>query len=146
MGNLEGLAQSQTVQQIFDWHKQRGDAEPARGYLGASIIGHECSRYLWYTFRGCYTPDFSGRLYRLFETGDVEEVRFVKELRAIGCTVHATDPQTGKQFAVSEWAGHFKGHTDGCALGVPEAPKTWHLLEFKTFNAKRFAALKVYWK
>jgi len=133
--------QSKTVAAIFDYHKKRGDAEPARGYLGASIIGHSCERYLWYTFRQCVKRNFSGRMYRLFETGDLEEARFVKELRAIGCTVHEVDPGTDEQFEVTALGGHFSGHMDGCAIGVPEAPKTWHVLEFKTHNSKSFGEL-----
>ncbi len=144
MGDLEQFTRQQleTVNRIYAWHKERGDAEPARGYLGASIIGHECDRYLWYTFRGCCKPEFEGRLYRLFETGDLEEARFVKELRAIGCTVHDTDPETGEQFEFLALGGHFSGHMDGCALGIPEAPKTWHVLEFKTAKGSLHAKLK----
>jgi len=132
--------ETKTVQAIYDYHKRLGDSEPKRGYLGASIIGHGCDRYLWYTFRGCVKRDFSGRLYRLFETGDLEEPRFVKELREIGCTVHDVD-ENGEQFVVHALGGHFSGHMDGCALGVPEAPKTWHVTEFKTSAAKYFAKL-----
>jgi hypothetical protein len=80
-------------------------------------------------------------MYLLFETGQLEEARFVAELRSIGCEVHDVN-ENGEQFAVEAFGGHFSGHMDGCALGVPEAPKTWHVLEFKTHNAKSFAKLK----
>lgn len=132
--------ESETVKQIFDWHKKMGDAEDSRGYLGASSIGHECERYLWYSFRHCGKEAFDGRMYRLFETGNLEEARFVRELRAIGCTVHETD-ERGEQWAVHDLGGHFSGHMDGVALGIPEAPQTWHVLEFKTHNGKSFAKL-----
>jgi hypothetical protein len=132
---------SATVDAIYAYHKKRGDSEPKRGYLGASIIGHECERYLWYCFRQACKPEFSGRLYRLFETGDLEEVRFHKELRAIGCTVYEVDGH-GNQWEVNTLSGHISGHMDGAALGIPEAPKTWHVLEFKTHNAKSFTKLK----
>jgi len=144
MGNLFKLIPqtSEVVQKIYDWHKRLGDAEPERGYLGASIIGHECDRFLWYNFRQCVSRDFSGRLYRLFETGDLAEPRFVKELRGIGCTVHEVDAETGKQFEVTALGGHFSGHMDGVGQGIPGAPSTWHVLEFKTHNAKSFAKLQ----
>ena len=131
---------SMTVQAIFDSYKKAGDAESQRGYLGASIIGHACSRYLWYNFRMCCQESFDGRMYRLFETGDKEERRFVSDLRQIAVQVHDVD-ENGRQFAVHAVGGHFSGHMDGCALGIPEAPKTWHVLEFKTHNAKSFAKL-----
>ena len=148
--------QSKTVGAIFAHYKKAGDSKPARGYLGASIIGAPCERYLWYTFRQCCKPNFSGRMYRLFKTGDFEETRFVKDLRDIGCEVHdhVPIPKDGdpgyrrgmviepQQFEVSALGGHFSGHMDGCALGIPEAPKTWHVLEFKTHSAKSFRRLK----
>jgi hypothetical protein len=132
---------SQTIEAIYAAYKKAGDSEQPRGYLGASLIGHSCERYLWYTFRYCYRPEFSGRMYRLFETGDFEEARFVSDLRSIGCEVHERD-EAGNQFAVSALGGHFSGHMDSGILGVIEAPKTWHVGEFKTHNAKSFAKLK----
>jgi len=133
---------SATVQAIYDYHKKVGDSSDSRGYLGASIIGHHCERYLWYVFRGAAREEFDGRMYRLLETGDLAEPRFVTELRAIGCTVHDVDPTTGEQFEVSALGGLFSGHMDGCAIGIPEAPKTWHVLEFKTHNDKSFKKLE----
>ena len=144
MGDLESILpkESATVAAIYAHYKRTGDAEPKRGYLGASIIGHPCERYLWYTFRQATKPEIDGRTYRLFETGDLAESRFVADLRAIGCEVHEKDPSTGQQFEVSALGGHFSGHMDGCARGIPEAPATWHVLEFKTHNAKSYAKLK----
>jgi hypothetical protein len=80
-------------------------------------------------------------LYRLFNRGHREEATFVEELRGIGCEVHEFDAD-GNQFEVIACDGHFKGHTDGAALGIPEAPKTWHLLEMKTSSAKQFAKVE----
>jgi len=133
--------ESATVEAIYAYWKQRGANEKRRGYLGGSEIGKECSRQLWYNFRHCSAPDFDGRLYRLFNRGHREEETFVAELRGIGCQVFEYD-SNGDQFEVVACNGHFKGHTDGVALGVPEAPKTWHLLEMKTASAKSFAKTK----
>ena len=132
---------SKTVQAIYAWHESKREDKP-RTYLGASQIGAECERSLWYDFRHCGGEDFSGRMLRLFETGDLAEFRFVDELKGIGCTIHEVDPQTGKQFEVKDLGGHFSGHMDGAGVGIPEAPQAWHVLEFKTHNAKSFAKLK----
>jgi len=113
-----------------------------RGHLGASLIGGECDRALWLSFRWASTPQFDGRMLRLFQTGHMAEARFVADLRRIGVTVHETDPETGRQISVSAAGGHFSGSLDGAAIGIPEAPKTWHALEFKTHNVKSFAKLK----
>jgi hypothetical protein len=141
MGDLSAFQknETETVSRIYAYWKAKGDAEPTRGYLGASIIGHDCDRFLWFTFRNCITKTFTGRIYRLFNTGHREEPRFFQELRGIGCEVHGDEDE---QIAVSAVAGHFSGHMDAVALGIPEAPKTWHLCEFKTHSSKSFGKLQ----
>jgi hypothetical protein len=47
----------------------------------------------------------------------------------------------GGQFSYTACDGHFGGSLDGVVAGLPEAPKTPHLLEIKTHNAKSFADL-----
>jgi hypothetical protein len=112
-----------------------------RGHLGASEIGHECNRYLWLSFRWAKNPTFDGRILRLFESGNREEPRLIANLRAIGADVHDRD-ENGAQFSFKDIGGHFSGSMDGAAKGLPEAPDVWHVLEFKTSNAKSFAALE----
>lgn len=145
MGDLSFVTPdvSLTVQAIYDFWKKRGQAEPVRRYMGGSSIGLECDRRLWYQFRIGDFEEFEGRMIRLFSRGHREEPVFVEELRGIGCIVHEVDKE-GKQFKVTALGGHFAGHMDGAGLGIPEAPKTWHLLEFKTHSAKSFADLKRY--
>jgi hypothetical protein len=112
-----------------------------RLHLGASLIGHACERYLWLTFRWAKAKRWPGRMLRLFETGQLEESRIVRNLRDIGATVHDTAPD-GKQWRVEAFGGHFAGSMDAAAVGLPEAPKTWHVLEFKTHNEKSFKDLQ----
>jgi len=141
VGDLEEILakESEVVKRIYSWHESKRHGS-SRGYLGGSLIGHDCERYLWFSFRGAANPVFDGRMLRLFQTGDLEESRFVAELRGIGLTVLEAD-ETGQQFRVEALGGHFAGHMDGVAVGVPTAEKTWHLLEFKTHNSKNFAKL-----
>ena len=113
-----------------------------RNHLGASLIGRPCARELWYRFRWTQEEKFDGRMFRLFERGQLEENRFVKFLRDIGCEVHETDPETGKQWRISDCGGHFGGSTDGVAKGLPDLdPEEWFLCEFKTHSAKSFGKL-----
>ena len=112
-----------------------------RSHLGASLIGKECERALWYDFRWTTKAKFPGRVLRLFETGHLAEARLVQNLRRTGATVLEVDPETGRQFRVAAHGGHFGGSLDGIALNLLEAPKTWHVLEFKTHSAKSFADL-----
>lgn len=109
--------------------------------MGASMIGHECARYIWLSWRWAMKPEFPGRILRLFSTGQREESRIIEELRGIGAEVWDTDPSTGGQWRVSAFNGHFAGSLDGVAKGLPEAPKTPCVLEFKTSGAKAFADL-----
>ncbi len=113
-----------------------------REHLGASIIGTECERALWYDFRWATRATHSGRLLRLFQTGHLAEERFVADLRRIGVTVLEVDPENGKQWSVRDDTGHFGGSMDGVLQGLLEAPKAWHVAEFKTHSTKSFEALK----
>jgi len=133
--------QTPTVTAIEAVYKARGDAEERRRYLGGSAIGAECDRALWYSFRHCSEPEFPGRLYRLFQTGHLEEPRMVQDLRDIGVTVSEVDDD-GEQYGVKALGGHFGGHMDGVGIGLPEAEKTWHVLEFKTHCRKSFEKLR----
>lgn len=127
---------------IYEQYEKRGRSEKPRTYLGASIIGKECKRALWYDFRWASREQFDGRMYRLFQSGFAAEPRFIADLRAIGVEVHDVDPSTGRQFGFSEHGGHMKGHMDGAARLIPGGGKKWHVVEFKTHSAKSFADLK----
>jgi hypothetical protein len=119
------------------------DAENWDG-LGFSMseLHNECERALWYQVRwAAARENFTGRMLRLFETGHREEARIIAELRRIGLEVHDVDPDTGKQFLARALAGHVRGKLDGMALGVPEAPAAWHVVEAKSHNDKSFKAL-----
>lgn len=123
--------------------------ENPRGYLGMSGIASECERKLWYGFH-FVKPErsHSQRVERIFNTGHIAESFIIADLKRIGCEVYRYGPDgekiemTGEkgeeQDRCVDIAGHFMGHTDGTVLGIPEAPKTEHLLEMKTHNDKSF--------
>jgi hypothetical protein len=104
-----------------------------RRHLGASLIGHECARYLWYVFRWVEAAAFSGRMMRLFNRGHETEARFVYWLRGIGFEVWDVDPATNEQFRIHGVSGHFGGGLDGI-LRMPAAYQFQEplLLEMKT--------------
>jgi len=114
-----------------------------RRHLGASLIGHDCPRFLWYVFRWADKEIFEGRMLRLFERGQLEEARFVKLLEGVGATVYDRDPATGKQWLISDVEGHFGGSTDGVGVGIPQLPPELPaVLEMKTHGEKSFAILR----
>ena len=117
-----------------------GESPPFRGHLGASLIGRECTRELWYSFHWATKKEFGGRMQRLFNRGHLEEPRFVALLEMIGCTVWQVDAQ-GRQFRVEGHRGHFGGSIDAVISGLPEMGATPVLGEFKTHNDKSFKKL-----
>lgn len=120
----------------------RGAEEnPFRNHMGASLIGKECGRAIWYGFRWTTRPSFGGRILRLFNRGHLEEGRFIAALLTIGVQIFQQDGN-GKQFRISDAGGHFGGSGDGVAIGIPDLPAgTPCLLEFKTHNDKSFIKL-----
>ena len=88
-----------------------------RTHLGASQIGHPCSRYLWYMFRWVKEQRNPGRSARLLNRGKREEDRFIEWLRGIGAEVWEHDTN-GTQFRVKAVNGHFGGSLD-CVIKLP---------------------------
>ena len=124
--------QASTVRAIYQAYEAANEHYDSLG-VSVGLIGTECDRALWYTLRWASEPEaFSGKQLRLFDTGNIEEDRLVADLESIGVEV------TGQQDRIRLAAGHIRGKCDGKALGVPEAPKTEHLLEFKSANDKNF--------
>lgn len=116
----------------------RGQQDPFRSHMGASLIGGECARSIWYGWRWVTKPNFPGRILRLFNRGHLEEARFIALLLMIGVEVYQQDAN-GNQFRISHANGHFGGSGDGVGIGIPDlAPGTAALLEFKTHGEKSF--------
>lgn len=114
-------------------------SEPPREYLGASIIGHPCVRYLWLAFRWASLEWLNGRQERLLETGKREEDIAVENLKKAGVEII----NTGKDQLDLDFGCHVKGHPDGIILsGVPEASQTKHVWEHKTMSDSNFKNLK----
>ena len=120
---LHDIIEGKLVQQEF------------REYIGISGLGGPCSRKIWYDFHWAYDRMIPQRLARIFERGDLEEPRVIRDLAAAG--VHVKN-MLKDQLEVADVTGHIKGHPDGMAINIPGAEKTMHLLEIKTMNRKRY--------
>ncbi len=137
---------AQQIKDAIDAYCAEAYDDGHRTHLGASLIGHECSRHLWYVFRWVRHERFPPRMLRLFNRGHREEARFIEWLRGIGWEV-STSPGSWTQgcpneadmpqHRVSAVMGHFGGSLDG--LGRPEEKlhaleedDDAYLLEFKT--------------
>lgn len=118
-----------------------------RDYLGASMIGKNCWRAIWYSFHfASEKKSLPIRANRIFERGHLEEARVIKELQDAGVEVfkrigNKKVPLTGTIDEEQEehvgFAGHVKGHPDGRVSGIPESSQE-HLLEIKTAKDSKF--------
>jgi len=125
------LPESLTTAHLVDDFQKQG---PPRAHLGASVLGHECERWLWLSFRWAIVERFPGRILRLFRRGQMEEYTVIADLRQSLIEVtECLDEQRQIDFG-----GHVKGSPDGVVYGIPESPKKEHLLEIKTHSKKSF--------
>ena len=115
------------------------DREP-RGHLGASVIGRPCNREIWFSFRWAKRPNWDARMLRLFDRGHREEARFEEWISKISDAFYATDPKTGQQIRISDFAGYFGGSLDGVVTN-PAGLKGHFLTEFKTHSKKSYDKL-----
>ena len=109
--------------------------QPQRRHIGASAIGAPCARAIWYSFHWASERTITPRQARLFSRGHREEPIVIKDLEDIGVKILT------RQESVKFCNGHAGGSSDGRIIGIPDAPKTEHLLEIKTASKKRFEAL-----
>lgn len=118
--------------------------------LGASQIGSECSKMLWLSFRWTVPSKFEmpkrsnktpGQMLKLFERGQDEEDRFIRDLERVGIELQSFS-EDGSQIRIDLLGGHFGGNVDGVGKGFLEAPKAEHVIEYKTHNDKSFQHLK----
>lgn len=109
--------------------------------IGASGIGEECTRAVWFDWRGFSDDKPSGRLLRLFKTGFIQEDRMLEDLKNAGLEVWGYD-ENGDQWTYTAANGHFVCKLDGVVRGVPGAEKTVHTLEIKTSALKGFKEMQ----
>jgi hypothetical protein len=103
-----------------------------RPHMGVSLLGHHCDRWLWINFRWAVVEDFDGRILRLFRRGHSEEDTIIRDLRNIGIDIRSSQRRV-------DFGNHVSGSLDGVIeSGVPEAPKSRHVAEFKTHSKKSF--------
>lgn len=122
--------QASTVRAIYEAYEAAAESWDSLG-ISVGEANAPCDRQLWYSFRWASPLEkHHGRQLRLFATGNLEEDRLVDDLQRIGVDVY------GQQDRIRLVGSHVRGKCDGKAMGIPEAPKTEHLLEFKSSNAK----------
>lgn len=104
-----------------------------RGYIGCSVIGHECDRYIWLNKYGKQLKyEIPFRLGRIFERGNLEEERIFSSLKKLSCVELLS---TQLSFASSILQG-------SCDAVIRDKPGNQYILELKTMNDGNFKRLK----
>lgn len=138
-GNSYRAYLQQVLPHISDAY--RPETDRFRTHLGASVLGEDCLRKVWYGFHWYGKETFPGRILRLFNRGHLEEGRIIALLLSAGLKVYQQDAE-GRQYRFKALGGHLGGSTDGVLMGVPEFPNTPCLAEVKTHNDASFVSLK----
>lgn len=130
-----------TIEAVKDaYMKARKD--DVRDYLGASLIGHPCSRYIWYEIH--HYPKIKGKPEWLWAADDGHRTESIvaNRLRLVNGIELWTHKPDGKQYGWEALGGKFRGHLDGVIRGLIQAPKTTHVWECKAANHKKFSAFQ----
>jgi len=112
-------------------------------YIGASKIGHECDRHIYFDMTGA-PQDPPNELWGnagllAAEDGHRSEPIMAARLRLVTGIELSTEQSPGVQWGF-DW-GFLRGNIDGGIRGLLQAPLTWHIWDHKRGNAKKFNKL-----
>jgi len=150
-GNKFKAMEAQVLPHMTDAYRQEDGGY--RSHLGASVIGKECERSIFYAWRWVSNNSPRGkkhepaskaesRMRRLWNRGHLEEGRFIAMLLAANIAVYQQN-EKGTQLQFKAFNGHFSGSCDAVLQGVPDLPVGVPCLgEFKTHSDKSFEELK----
>lgn len=100
-------------------------------WLGASLIGHECTRYIFLKFICAFNENFTGRILRVFRNGHEAEPRIGADLKLAGCEIFDEQLEIDAPFC----KGHAGSTIDG-KIKMPDGEVL--LLEYKTAKSTAF--------
>lgn len=123
--------------------QREGQRAPSRR-VGASSVGHDCTRRGWYSFRWASPSRMDAKGLMTVNDGHRGEIVMANLLRGVeGVQLWTENPDAPEeQISFELVAGHFVGKLDGVILGLLQAPKTPHVWEAKVVNEKKFQKLK----
>lgn len=113
--------------------------EQSRGYIGASQIGSDCQRAIWYTYKGYDKLVFNPRTKINYEIGKNLERFFMGCLAECGLNIECAEEKNDYLFVQDKAIPIFQGHLDGI-LTMPNGEKC--VVEFKTCKNTSFIKFK----
>lgn len=110
---------------------QSRDDKKTRDYIGASTIGSDCLRQIWYEYKGYQAIDVPTKTRRTWTIGKVLEATILDWLEEAGLTIARSwlDLQ-------AEGMPYFKGHLDSVWM---KKDKPFAILEIKTAKDASFS-------
>jgi len=128
--------------------ERKNAAQPGRTYLGASRLGEECHRKLYFEYTNApKDKGFSGQTLRMFDMGHDGETRVAEYFRTAGFDLR-TENKDGKQFGFyiakdpATGQARIAGHADGIFAGGPPVLLYPCLWENKALGAKSWSDVK----
>ena len=121
------------------YSKLNNETEEPRHYIGASSIGHQCERYLWYEFHEPIHKQFSVKQKLTFKIGHYLEKMLIDVLSSIDdVTISKAAPFNDYLKVNSDELEVFQGHMDGIITfsGISA------VLEIKTARDSSFRIFK----
>lgn len=137
---LPNVEDDPLIDAIYANLEAKAKEEKPRNYVGASSIGDDCERKLYYRLR--HSEEAAPRKAELIlaaNDGYRSEdyvASLIREIPGVELTTHDVH---GKQLGFRH--GIFAGHIDGIIDGLPQAPKTSYIWENKCSNEKKYNAL-----
>ena len=107
--------------------------------LGASSLGHDCERHLWYGYKWAKPSSMTPRALRIVQRGNAEEATFAAMLDLIDGVEVNMYAEKG-QHSASAYDGVVVCKVDAMVTGIPEMQQTM-CAEFKTCNRAAFSEL-----
>jgi hypothetical protein len=130
------------VTDLYAMIKAERANEKPRGYVGASSIGDNCEKKLWYQLRQPEKSEHAeAELILAANDGHRSEdlmAAYLRKIPGVDLITHGSD---GKQLGFTDLDGQYAGHADGIITGIPLAPKTAHIWEHKAKNDKFYNTL-----
>lgn len=120
------------LSKLIDKSQEKLSAEP-RNYIGASIIGSECLRQIWYEYKGFKGDSIPSQTKRTWDIGKNLELLIINWLMDAKVTIKLD----GKTYS-AHGMNYFQGHVDAIiSVNNQDA-----ILEIKTANDASFNAFK----
>lgn len=117
------------IRERIDAHWKDNQDDGFRHHLGGSLIGRECLRELWYSFRWATLSQHEGRILRLFNRGHHEEPRMIEWLTQIGVEVREFSQQlwwspSADDYKAFDWD---HDHSGGTGDYIPVSAIPYHV-------------------